>query len=256
MRNLLERIYFMLCKIPTWQEAIERIPEGSITKYDMSKVTIGDMPYKKDWTPKYIEGVSPQFRIGREWAKDMTDPASITQWATTMKLKLQREANTKDAWIQSNFRIKYGTVRALIKLPNVKGAHSAFWLFGGLPEMDVLEHCGGWENKVSVTHHHGYDYNNVPNPKGKKMTHNNARYNKKFKPRDEFYLYEVELSPYKIVYKINGVKVRTLKRGLSSGENKVIFDVVKNSYCQTTTESVLDDDAVMIVDFLEVYKIS
>ena len=254
MRNLLERIYFMLCKIPTWEDAIKSIPQGDYIKYDMSKVTIGDMPWKYGWTPIYVEDESPQFRIGREWAKDMTDADNILQSPTKMTLTQPKSAGTKDAWIQSNFRIKYGTVRALIKLPDVSGAHSSFWLFGqnGMPEMDVLEHCGGWENKVSVTHHHGIAYESGQ----KKMTHNNARYNKNFKPRDEFYLYEVELSPYKVVYKINGVKVRTLKRGLSSGENKVIFNVVKNSYCQTTTESVLNDDAVMIVDFLEVYKIS
>ena len=79
MRNLIEQIMFMLTKLPTWEDAIKSIPQGDYIKYDMSKVTIGDMPWKYGWTPKYIEGESPQFRIGREWAKDRTDANNIQQ---------------------------------------------------------------------------------------------------------------------------------------------------------------------------------
>jgi len=255
IRNFIEQLIFRWSRIPTWQEAVQRVPEGTLTKYHMSDIEIGNLEWIEGWTKNYNKDKDPPFREGRPFDPELSSLDNITTTSSLMILTQPKEACTKDAYIQSNFTIKYGTVRALIKVPKVPGAWSAFWLFGGLPEMDIFEHCGGWEDKISVTHHWGYDYDNVPNPKGKKMTKRNARYNKKFRPRDNFYLYEVELSPYKIVYRINGIKVRTLKRHLSSGENRVIFDVTKGDYCQSCFLKGIGRDAQMMIDFLEVYKI-
>ena len=253
VRNLIEQIIFFLTKIPTWQETMQRIPEGTLIRYKMSDISISNLEWKEGWTKTY-DTLHPTFRDNRPFAQTLSSRENITQENELMQLTQPKKAGTKDAYIQSNFTVKYGTTRSLIKLPSVCGGWSAFWLFDGLPEMDIFEHCGGWKHKVSVTHHWGYDYNNVPNPKGKKMTRHNARYNRKFNPTEEFYLYEVELTPYKIIYKINGIKVRTLKRHLSSGENRVIFDVTKGDYCNSNLNTTLDRDATMEVDFLEVYK--
>jgi len=255
IRNLIEKILFFLKKIPTWQQAFTRTPEGTLTRYRMCDINVGNLRWNNGWIKIYNPPYDPEFRNNRPFDQQASSPKNITQRNELMQLTQPKGIGTRDAYIQSNFTVKYGTVRALIKLPSIKGAWSAFWGFGGLPEMDILEHCGGWKHKVSVTHHWGYDYNNVPNPHGKKMTRYNARYNRNFNPTKDFYLYEVELSPYKIVYRINGIKVRTLKRHLSSGENVVIFDVTKGNYCQSSIDTELKEDATMVVDFLEVFKI-
>jgi hypothetical protein len=252
IRNIWEKWAFKFKKMPTWEQAIKFTPDGDYTKIDASNITLGNMNWKAGYTKNFDpEGEDPMFRPSRPWDSTLSSPDNIKIEDGLIKLTQPAGESQKDAWMESNFKIKYGTIRALIKLPKVDGAWSAFWLFGtnGMPEMDILEHCGSWENEVAVTHHWGYDYNGE---RGKKSTLHNGRKKKKFKPTDEYYLYEVELSPYYIKYKINGVVVRKLKNHLSSGENTIIFDVTTGFYCNS---SEVVEDATMLVKFLEIYKI-
>jgi beta-glucanase (GH16 family) len=117
-------------------------------------------------------------------------------------------------------------VSALIRLPEEQGAWSAFWLFGetGLPENDVFEHCGG-EQYVNVTHHWGYGYDN---PELKKHTEWNKRRN--INP-NEWNLYEIEISPYKTIYRINNKVVRSMKRGTSSDRRHILLTCGWGDYC-------------------------
>jgi len=255
IRNFIEQLWFRWSKIPTLEEALKKLPDGRLHIYSPLDFTIGELERKEGWVKEY-NPKDPLFQSGRGYDPNLSDPKNIKIFQDKIELT-QPKDEEKDAFIQSNFTFKHGTVRAIIKLPKVKGAWSAFWLFGenGMPEHDILEQCGDWENKVSVTHHWGYDYNNVPNPRGKKMTRNNKRYNKNFRPTEDYYLYEVELSPYKVVYRINGIKVRTMKKGVSSSQQRVIFSVTKGNYCQSKTTSILKDDAAMSVKRLELWKI-
>ena len=147
----------------------------------------------------------------------------------------------------SNFKIKYGIVKALVKLPDVEGAWSAFWLFRGMPELDIFEHCGQWKNQVSVTHHWGYSYE-----KGmKKSTLNNERYNESFKPTEQYYVYEVEVTPYEVIYRINGEVTRVMTEGIPSHEQHIILNVSTGDYCD---DIPLKKDAVMKVKWIKVFE--
>lgn len=254
IRNLLEKLYFFFKKIPSYID-VKRVPDGKRYLIDSSNITIGNMPWKPGWNKDFEWGLDPHFRWNKPYSQDTSSLENIAVEDGRIVMTLPKESNSKEAVLFSNFTIKYGTVRALVKLPKIKGAWSAFWLFGtnGMPEHDIFEHCGGWENKVSVTHHWGYDYNGV---KGKKATRWNARENKNFTPREGYYLYEVELTPYKTTYSINGVKVRTMKQGLSSGENTVIFGVGKGDYCNSNVSQAIETDAKMSIQYIEVFKIS
>ena len=207
-----------------------------------------------EWERKYQKGVDPEFRIDYPWqqASGMTSTIdNIVQHNDGITLKMPSHQLEHNAVLFSNFKFKYGTIRALIKVPNVPKAWSAFWIFRGMPEMDIFEHCGGRTNEVNVTHHWGCDYGSG----GKKSTLHNERYNKDFKPRDEYYLYEVTVTPYEVVYKINGVVTKTMTTGIPSHDGHIIFNVTaEGSYCGTVPTSGLTDDATMEIKWLEVYE--
>ncbi len=153
--------------------------------------------------------------------------------------------------MMSKFSFKYGTIRALIKAPDLKGVWSAFWLFdtNGLPEHD-FEFCGQETNTVNVTHHWGYAYEN----NDKKSTLHNSRTNKNFHPTTEYNWYEIEKTPYKVVYRINGITVKVMRKGLSSGESKVIINASTGSYCGSEDNQALPQDGIMKVKSIKLYK--
>jgi len=43
IRNLIEKILFFLKKIPTWQQAFTRTPEGTLTRYRMCDINVGNL---------------------------------------------------------------------------------------------------------------------------------------------------------------------------------------------------------------------
>ncbi len=153
--------------------------------------------------------------------------------------------------MMSKFSFKYGTIRALIKAPDLKGVWSAFWLFdtNGMPEHD-FEFCGQETHTVNVTHHWGYSYDN----NNKKSTLHNPRTNKNFNPTTEYNWYEIEKTPYKVVYRVNGVTVKVMRRGLSSGESKVIINAGTGSYCGSEENQPLPRDGAMKVKSIKLYK--
>lgn len=248
--DLIQHFIFRFRKIPSWEKAAAKIPDGNMRIYDASNLSLGNLEWKKGWRKEYDEERDPNFRPSIPWDTSLSDPTTIDVKYGMITLT-QKAHSKKMSYMQSNFTIKTGTVRALIRCPKIEGAWSAFWLFGehGMPEHDMMEHCGEWSNQVAVTHHWGYDYENV---RGKKSTLWNGRKNKNFKPTEEFYLYEVTLTPYETIYKINGVVVRKMGRAVSSGINRVIFDVTTGKYCGSKE---LTEDATMEVAWLQVFTI-
>ena len=256
IRSFFESRWFKCTKFQSYEKYLknERIPDGDRTIITPENITIGNMPWQEGWNKNYVEGEDPMFRDNLPYDQQGASSDNITITQDEIIMTKPKEAESKDAYLYSNFTIKYGTVRALLKTPNVDGIWSAFWLFGtdGMPEHDMIEHCGQWKNETACTHHWGYDYNGV---KGKKSTLWNGRKNKKFKPSEDFNLYEVELGPYKTVYRLNGKIIRTMKHSLSSGLNRIIFDVTKGSYCGTDPKQAVDADGVMSVKSIEIFKI-
>lgn len=253
IKSYIEQQIFRYSKIPKNPKATPN-PKGYYMSFDMKKITIGDMPWKKGWQKNWVQGKDPDFRDSLPWDANISSPDNIIKTNEGITLVQPKEKDAKSAYLVSNFTIKYGTIRAMIKCPTAKGVWSAFWLFGnnGMPECDIMEHCGGWKNEVAVTHHWGVDYGEQY---GKKSTLHNTRYNKGFTPRDGYYLYEVELSPYRVLYRINGVTVRTVKKGVPSGDNMIIFDVVKGNYCGTTPNQAIEKDGEMKIKYIEIFKI-
>ena len=239
--------------LPEWHDNLTK-PEGEYQYYDMSQVSIGTLDWIDGYEKLYDEQTDPMFMSGAPWASEGDYNADwLVQGISGLSLVMPKETNGQTAMLSSNFSIKYGTIRALIKLPDVAGAYSAFWLFGkqGAPECDILEACGHEWNKVHVTHHWGYDYEDIW---GKKSTLHNDRYNRRFKPTEKYYMYEIELSPYKVVYRINGVIVKIMKEGIPSDKQRIIFSLTKGSYCDSSHDEPLDSVARMKIRFLEVFK--
>jgi len=255
LRSFREKLAFRNAVLPNYLQAIDRTPEGDHTRYNMKDVEIGNLEWKSGYNKIFDPATDPPFRDSKPWDTDHSSPENITQTDECLLLTKPRDANSKDAYLYSNFTFKYGTVRALIKLPNIRGAWSAFWLFGNneMPEHDILEHCGHKEHEVSVTHHWGYDYSGIY---GKKSTLHNERYNKNFNPTENYYLYEVEIGPYKTVYRINGVIVRTVKKGLGSADQHILLDVTRGEYCNSSNNQSMVGDAIMKVKFIEVFKMA
>jgi len=118
----------------------------------------------------------------------------------------------------SMFTIKCGLIQVRAKFPCTQaGQLDAIWSFGenGMPEHDIAEWNG---SEVSVTEHWGYDYKEGL----KKRTRNGDRKAKWFKPEAEFYIYELELTPYQTIYRINGIE--TLKTAASNNEQHIILN--------------------------------
>jgi len=253
IRSKIEQFIFRIRGFKKNQEPTP--PLGKRYYIDASNITLGNPPWKgRAWDRVYQWGYDPMFRWHLPWDDNHGVKNNIIIEDDRIRLRMHGHKHSKEAYLYSNFTIKTGTVRAMIKTPNIEGAWSAFWLMGkfGMPEIDIFEHCGEWTDKVNVTHHWGYDYENI---NGKKSTLSNGRQYKDFRPTEKYNLYEVELTPYKVIYKINNTVVRTMKRGVPSGPNHVIFDIVKGTYCGSGPTSELDDDAYMDIKYLELFII-
>jgi beta-glucanase (GH16 family) len=235
------------------QDLKNRKPEGELLRIDLAQTSIGELEWKKDWVKKFDWNKDPWFRSGLPWYEpDKYNKDFIKRGNHKITLEVPVDSN-QEAALFSNFTIKYGTVRALIKLPNTNRAWSAFWLSGtnGLPEHDILEACGGEKDRVHVTHHWGYDYGEKW---GKKSTLHNERINKNFKPTEQFYLYEVELSPYKTVYRINGRIVKVMKcHAVSSSDQNIIFSLGPGNFCENDGKPTNKTQRMEIM-WLEIYK--
>ena len=213
-------------------------PTSVTVQYTFHEETIGLPPWQSKWERKH-QAEDPDWRWSMPWNHEGYSRDNIEHTANGVKIWAR---NGKEGCLHSNFHFKYGIVTALIRLPKEEGAWSAFWITGasGLPEYDVLEHCGG-EEYVNVTQHWGYNYDSSVY---KKQTTHNKR--KNVNPFD-WNLYQVEVTPYKIIYRINGKVVRTMKQGISSDKMRVLLTCGWGDYCGGKTP-----DAFMEVQWLTV----
>lgn len=214
-------------------------PVAESERYTFQEETIGLPPWQAKWERKH-QPEDPDWRWNMPWEQDTFSKGNIEHTKDGLRIWAR---NGKQGCLFSNFSFKYGIVTAKIRLPNEEGAWSAFWLFGedGLPEYDIIEHCGG-EDYVNVTQHWGYAYE----PFLKKQTTKNKR--RGIVPT-EWNIYQVEVTPYKIIYRINGRTVRSMKKGLSSDEKHIIFTSLWGEYCGGK-----NPDAYMEVQWLTLEK--
>lgn len=229
--------------IPSLREALKRKPKGDLIILDMSTVSIGNLPWKNEhWKKIFEPGKDPMFKPSLPWDNSY-DPKNIQQ--TSIGISISSDKLTRGC-IYSNWSIKYGVVQVLAKFPFVEGAWSAIWLFGGLPEFD-FEHCGCWDHQVTATQHWGYDYGEHY---GKRQTQYNERRNECFSPTEQFYLYEIELTPYDTIWRINGLPVRHTKKGANSSDQHLIVSTGFGNYCKGS----LKEEAILQVKQIRIYK--
>jgi len=256
IRNLFYKIRFWLLGAPHASKVKEPSEYGMHKdEYKMNDVTIGPLPwYSSDYRRIYKKGTDPQFNWHCPWDYEGPKHSARENLVFTkegMNIICRKESGYGTLGIlYSNFSLTYGIIRAKIKLPKVKGGWSAFWTFAGMPEYDILEHCGRWDNKITTTPHWGYDYSG---PYGKKSTHYNRSTNRKFKPTEEYYIYELETTPYKVIWRINGRIVRVMKEGIQTMPTNILFTVSKGDYCGSVPFGKLPADATMNVEWLKVY---
>lgn len=132
--------------------------------------------------------------------------------------------------LYSNFAYKYPVFRVIAKLPEGKGMWSAIWTIGslGMPEIDI-EHCSSWMNSVTSTIHWGYDYK-----RGYKKQKGNKIKAKSFNPTVNYYCYEIEVTPYSVIWKINGIMIQKYKNPVPDDLLHLIIGTGMGTYCDTT----------------------
>jgi hypothetical protein len=243
--------------IRSWHEKqkfkrLRRIPSPNLNvkgiRHYLGDITIGEREWREKYGyANYRVNEHPPFMSGVPWNRESSSGNNLVQTDHGIQLIQPKEGGSVGAVLYSNFTIKYGTVQALIKFPDVENVLSAFWLYGEneMPEMDIVEHKGK-NNEFSCTQHWGYNYHD----KNKRSTLHNERRNKKLRLTERYYLYEVELTPYCTIYRINGITHRKVTKGVSSGNNHVILSI-KN----TEPDVALSKDAVMNVKWIDVFKI-
>jgi len=236
-----------IASTPVYEQKYERDhTESKFITYDASNITIGNLEWKgKYWDKIYEYGKDPMFRYSYPWDQEEYPEENIR--ITDSCIEIWARTDGTKGVLFSNFKFKYGIVKALVKLPDVDGAWSAFWLFRGMPELDIFEHCGQWENQVSVTHHWGYTYERGM----KKTTYGNVRFNEAFEPTKKYYVYEVEVTPYEVIYRINGIVTQVMTEGVPSHEQHIILNVTTGDYCENIA---LKEDAVMKVKWIKVFE--
>lgn len=202
---------------------------------------MGIPPWQNDKWKRIHQPEDPDWQWNTPWDQESHIKENIEFTDDGVKIWARNE---KRGCLYSNFHFKYGKVTAEIRLPEEEGAWSAFWLFGesGLPENDVFEHCSG-EQYINVTHHWGFNYDSSAN---KKQTTKNKRRN--VNP-NEWNIYQVEITPYSTVYKINDKVVRKTKKGISSDERHILLTCGWGDYCGEKTPY-----AFMEVKWLSVEK--
>jgi len=250
IKDWITSILFRFKRIPNYSE-YSTIPKGTRYFFNANNIKLGNLEWKdKEWVKLYTYGKDPDFRYNLPYDQDISVREDITFDGEEIILTRKPGSDSKTPYLYSNIKIKYGTVRALIKMPKTPGAWSAFWLYGdnGMPEHDIVEHCGG-KDYINVTQHWGYDYKG---PRGKKSTLHNTRKNKGIKATDEYYLYEIELGPYKTIYRINGVVTRVMKKHLSSSDHHIIFGTGMGDYCGNI---IPNKDSIMRIKYIEIFKI-
>jgi beta-glucanase (GH16 family) len=116
----------------------------------------------------------------------------------------------------SSFRTKYGRIEAKIKLQSSQDVFHAFWLGGEtmLPQIDIFK-C--YNNKLFMSSFWG-------NPAEANGVHNDTASIKASKFAGNYFIYSLEWSPEKIVWKINDLEVKTQTSNIPSDPLYIVLN--------------------------------
>lgn len=137
-----------------------------------------------------------------------------------------------------NFKQKYGLFEAKIKMSNNNGVNHAFWLSSSksFPQIDIVKTNNSkeavfghhWQNKVM--------HNDISKFKGKNFT-------------NDYYIYSLEWTPEKLIWKINDFVVAERKQGIPDQE---MFLVINSAILSNKNKQINDS---MFVDWVKCYKL-
>ena len=152
----------------------------------------------------------------------------------------------------------YGKWEIKVKFPYKGGYWPAFYLVPltrpTLPEIDVFEYYGIKENEISCTLHWGKDYGLKPpdyNTVTKDLTGNFT---------NVWMIWAIEVTPKKIVWKLNNKEVFRSKKGLPTSPLYMIANVALKDWpdrgitTEKITREATDISYIMEIDYVKIYK--
>lgn len=153
---------------------------------------------------------------------------------------------------------KYGKWEMKVKFPFRKGFWPAFYLVPltrpTLPEIDVFEYFGKKENEISCTQHWGKDYGLKPpdyNVKSKELTGDFS---------DVWMIWAIEVTPKKMVWKLNNNIVFSSKKGLPKSPLYMIANLAIKDWqdagisYEEISNNAEGNPYVMEIDYVKIYK--
>jgi beta-glucanase (GH16 family) len=140
-----------------------------------------------------------------------------------------------------SFRFKYGRIEAKIKLNNSGKVSHAFWMLGDkiLPEIDVFKSMNG---KLLISNIWG----NIAEKDG---VHKLSKKLSASKLYSDFFIYTLDWSPEKLVWKINGLDVATISESIPQENMYFVFS--SGIFGDNPNGSV---PASMEIDWVKVYE--
>lgn len=148
------------------------------------------------------------------------------------------------------FEQKYGYFEIGCKVPKGAGLWPAFWLYDGLPEIDIMEIGGSKTNRLRVAYHYGKSYKG-----GELISQGNKLYIPDASKR--YHTYGVDWEPNKLTYYFDGYPVWVVKGDFVCKKKRYMIINLAVSYPGIFGETVNKDTSFpsyFNIDYVKVYK--
>lgn len=157
-----------------------------------------------------------------------------------------------------SYKQTYGKWEMKVKFPFRQGYWPAFFLVPlkrpTLPEIDVFEYFGIKENEITCNHHWGIDY-------GLKAPDYNVKSKVLYGDySDVWMIWTVEITPKKIVWKLNDCVVYSSKKGLPNSPLYMIANVAIKDRpedgisSEKIASAAIGAPYIMEIDYVKIYK--
>ena len=228
---------------------------------DYNEYNRGMLEYFTD--TRYWRKISPWYRYGKRvpnsnYAFELDCIQLLYSEAGVQISAMYHLGYNKAGMLYSRWAFVYGKLIGKIQFDDIPGSWQAFWILSDneqrdyrdndylLPEFDI-EYCGTWKHSITATMHCGYSH------KSNRSTRRNRIIGLNFYPGKRFYAYEFDISPYRVIWRINGIAVKIKYRAASSNLKRVLLDnktTTKKGYCQ---HDFLGPESKMKVAFVKLY---
>ncbi len=238
-----------------------RIVYGSkwdLTFYDHFE---GDELDKTIWRTKFSYGRTDVYQ-NLQWYDD----SNIEIKDGICRLKAERSLDVKDKRLfrsamlstgpdkkwsgPKTFEQLYGYFEIKCKIPKGAGFWPAFWLYNGLPEIDIMEMGGSKLRSLRCAYHYGKSYD----AKDIKSQGTHVRIPDASK---DFHTYGVDWEPNKLTYYFDGYPIWVVKGDFVCDKPRFIYINLAISYPGVFGETVNKNTkfpSYFDIDYIKVYK--